>query len=209
MVNVVQKIATKYNVPVADSNLSVTEIQSTLGIYLLNHFSPSKNVHASLAIVNNVGVLIVGKSGVGKSEALLELIQNNHTFVSDDTVIIKKLGRSLFGYPSDLTKNFLESRGIGLIDVPYIYGVKAIKDSTEIQFVVELTETKEAYTFDRLGDDEDFYEALGSSIPKVFLPVKSGRTISSLIEAAVNVFLAKKEGLDPLSVISKRSKELR
>jgi len=180
-------------------------ITSTIGLQIATHIAKVEERHGSLVIVNGVGVMVVGKSGVGKSEAVVELIQLGHTFVSDDTVRIKRIGQTFIGYPAILTKDLLEVRGFGLINVKTIYGIKSVREKSNINLIIELVDTKgKEGTFDRLGISEIKEEILGGFIPKIQLPIKEGRSTSSLIEIAVNSHLAREMGDDPISTIAQR-----
>ncbi|MCP4336339.1 MAG: HPr kinase/phosphorylase [Mycoplasma sp.] len=199
------KICNKYNVPMASTDIHVSEISSLLSIQLAEEFAPSERVHACLVEIDGVGVMINGNSGIGKSEAVIELIQAGFNFISDDTVIIKRIGTKFIGAPSEITNGFLEVRGLGLIDVPYIYGTRTIREKTEIQLVIELVENdNKKDNEDRLGIKKNYFEILGSKIPKVIVPVKQGKSVTSLIIAAVNLFIADKQGHKPLKEITKR-----
>ena len=199
--------ANKYKIPVADTKLHLSVLTTTISSYLVRFFAEQKGVHASLVIVNGVGVMITGKSGIGKSEAVLELIQGGHSFVSDDTVILKRIGRRFFGYPAEITKGLLEARGIGLINIPHIYGMRAVKSSAQVELVLELISSEDLKEPDRLGIKELKYKVLGSHIALMQIPVNKGRTVASLIEAATNVYLAKKDGQDALKIIETRSEK--
>ncbi|WP_127942773.1 MULTISPECIES: HPr(Ser) kinase/phosphatase [unclassified Mycoplasma] len=196
----------RFKIPVSQVKHHLSGVISTIGLYLATYFAPSQSVHGSLMIVNGVGVLITGKSGIGKSEAVLELIQNGHLFISDDTVIVKRIGRQIIGESAPITSGILEARGIGLVDIGHVYGFKVVKESTTIDFVVELVVPDSLQKFDRLGTQNLRYEVLQTTLPKVKIPIYQGRSSATLIEAAANVYLAKKDGINPLETITKRQK---
>ncbi len=162
IVKLVVKQANKLEIPVCSTHDHLSASISTIGSYLANYFAPHKDIHGSLVIVNGVGVAIVGEPGIGKSEAVLELIQNNHSFVSDDTIVLKRIGKQFIGYPAVITRELLEARGIGLIDISLVYGAKVIKDSSPVDLVVELVTQDHTTVFDRLGNSELKYEVLNS-----------------------------------------------
>ncbi|OAD18127.1 HPr kinase/phosphorylase [Mycoplasmopsis meleagridis] len=201
--NWVVNVANKYQVPIYCPDSSTATIVTTIGTYLTDFFSKEEQVHGCLVSVAGTGVLIVGKSGVGKSEAVLDLIQRGHVFISDDAVLIKHIGSNFYGTSPELTKNFIEVRGIGLIDVKYTYGIKAIADGAVIDLVVELV-VPEGQQFDRLGIEYLRYKILDGSIVKTQIPIRNGFSAASLIEAAVSTFLARKEGFSVLDQIEKR-----
>ncbi len=199
------KIANKYGVPIVGTKLHVSELTSLLSNYISEEFAPSKDLHASLVEIDGIGVMIQGESGIGKSEAVLELIQSGYNFISDDTVKIKRIGNHFVGLASPITEGFLEVRGLGLIDIPYVYGVRTMRKKTEVQLVIHLSQNdKSKDNEDRLGVEKKFLEILGSKIPKVIIPVKEGKSVAALIVAAVNLFLADKQQHTPLEEIQKR-----
>ncbi|VEU77996.1 HPr(Ser) kinase/phosphatase [Mycoplasmopsis columbinasalis] len=201
-------LADSYKVPVYWSKNSTNTIIVTIGTYLNDFFSPEVQVHGCLITLGGTGVLITGKSGVGKSEATLELIQKGHVFISDDAVLIRHIGSNFYGIAPELTRNFLEVRGLGLIDIKYTYGIKSIAEGAVIDLVVELVQANEENViFDRLGTDNLRYEILDGSLPLIRIPVKNGFSSGTLIEAAVSTFLARKDGVSVLEQIISR-KEL-
>ena len=206
IVEKIVKVADKYNIPVVKSSQHLAHILMTIGWYIVKYLAESVDIHGSLVVVNGVGVMIIGKSGIGKSEAVLELIHKGSMFVSDDTVVLKRIGTDFIGEPAKLTKNFLEARGIGFIDIAKIYGLKSTKDSANINLVVELLPSEELNNVDRLGNQNLKYEVLGGTIDKIQIPVENGRTLSSLIEAAVNTHIAKRHGHDAFEIIKSRQK---
>ena len=195
----------EFNVAVAKVNSHLSGIRSNIGMYLQKYFAKAEDVHGSLVIVNGIGVMIIGKSGIGKSEAVLELIQKGHTFVSDDTVVVKRIGNEFIGEPSEITKNFLEARGLGFVDIKDIYGAKSVREATNIELVIELLPASELNKVDRLGNQDLKYKIHNGFISKIQIPVENGRSLSALIEAGTNVYYAKKQGVDPLSVIKGRT----
>ncbi|VEU75497.1 HPr kinase/phosphorylase [Mycoplasmopsis maculosa] len=199
-------ICDEYKIPIYISDKSTSKITSTIGTYLSDFYSEETQVHGCLTVVYGVGVLIIGESGIGKSEATHELIQNGHLFVADDAVLIKHIGANFFGRSPLLTRDLLEMRGTGLVNVLHLYGVKSISRGAVVNLVVELVEKNNiSYSsLDRLGDKEMSYPILGGKIKKVQVPVKVGASVSSLIEAAVIAYLSKKEGFDALKLLEDR-----
>lgn len=206
MVDIIVNICNEFRIPVHQSTTHLSTIIMNVGWYIINFFAKQTVIHGSLVIINGVGVMIIGKSGIGKSEAVLELIQKGHYFVSDDTVILKRIGTDFIGEPPMITKDFLESRGIGFIDIPKIYGLKSIKNSVKVDLVIELLPSKELNNVDRLGNRNLKYEVLDGEIDKIQIPVENGRTLSALIEAAANVYISKKIGQNPMEIIFERNK---
>ncbi|TDV24093.1 Hpr(Ser) kinase/phosphatase [Mycoplasmopsis mustelae] len=200
----IESIANKYHVPVCITNLSSSSITTIIGSYLNNYFCEEVQVHGCLVLVGGTGVLIIGQSGVGKSEAALELVQKGHILISDDSVLIKNNGNLFIGRSPKITRNMLEVRGIGIIDIKYTYGIKAVASSTIIHLVVELVRSDVQNELDRLGIGFLSYPILGRSIKKIQIPIKEGGSVSSLIEAAVSAYLSKHDGLDILREMEKR-----
>ncbi|WP_306429072.1 MULTISPECIES: HPr(Ser) kinase/phosphatase [unclassified Mycoplasma] len=204
-VRLIKEIASQYKVPVVHSDyLSSSYLTTSIGTYLNNHFAEVVQVHGCLMMIGGTGVLIVGPSGSGKSEAALELIQKGHIFISDDAVLIKDLGNRFVGLSPKITKDFLEIRGVGLIDIKYTYGVRAVASQTPIHLVVELVKKEEQNKLDRLGLDFLKYPIMGRSIKKIQIPTKEGGSVASLIESAVSAYLARHDGLNAIEKIEKR-----
>lgn len=204
---IIIEIASKNNVPVVLSDIPLSSLTTTIGVYLAEKFAQTEFVHGSLIIVNGVGVMIMGASGIGKSEIILELIQNDHIFVSDDAVFVKRIGNNFIGYSPEITKDILEARGLGLLDIRTIYGDRAIRSKTNIDLVVELKHSEEIVDFDRIGDKNLLYSILGGKISLINIPVKAGRSASSLVIAAASLFISKQNGIDALKIIEERSKQ--
>jgi len=153
----------------------------------------SKQIYGSMVSVYETGVLLLGESGVGKSETSLELISRGHSLVADDAVVISLLPNSrLSGTAPEMTARILEIRGLGIIDVSEIFGTSAYKKELELSLCAELCSPEEFTASHRLGSGLDFEEMLGVRLPKFVLPVKIGRNIPVLIEAAVKIHLAEK-----------------
>ncbi|QSF13450.1 HPr(Ser) kinase/phosphatase [Mycoplasma sp. Mirounga ES2805-ORL] len=204
-------IADKHKVPLYIAQPNGVSITAGIGIFLNEFFSKQIQIHGCLVSINGLGVLIVGKPGIGKSEATLSLIQKGHIFISDDSVVVKQISENFYGESPEITQNLIEIRGIGLIDVKYTYGIKSITKGSMIKLVVELVGEEDSHhiNFDRLGIEYLKYNVLEGSIPKVQVPIKGGSSAASLIEAAVSAYLAKKDGMDIAKELTNRSKKSR
>jgi HPr kinase/phosphorylase len=157
-------------------------------------FAPQKSIHGVLVEVYGVGILILGDSGVGKSETALELIERGHRLVADDVVDIRCInGNVLMGSGANkIIGHHMEIRGLGIINITHLFGVGAIRDRKQIQLVVNLEEWDSEKAYDRLGTDDKYQEILGVSVPKLEIPVKPGRNVPIIIEtAAMNERLKK------------------
>ncbi|CAC13884.1 HPR(SER) KINASE/PHOSPHATASE [Mycoplasmopsis pulmonis] len=200
------EIANKHKTPVIFYKASLSEINTILGIYLLQYFAKKVQVHGTLVSVFGMGILIVGDSGLGKSEAALELVQKGHVLISDDAVLVSHYGNKYFGKAPYITKNLIEVRGLGLIDILSVHGLKSVLPECEINFVVELKDYEQNKSnFDRLGNKVLKYQIGEWKIPKIEIPIRQGRSVASLIEASANMFLSKLNGHDVLAMIQERS----
>jgi len=154
-------------------------------IALEDEFAPVASEHGSMVDIMGVGVLIRGKSGIGKSECVLGLIERGYSLVSDDITRFRNLeGRDLIGNSKELTRFHMEVRGIGIINVAAIFGAGSVRPEKELDLVVTLKDWQEVPDIDRIGLDRDTYEILGIPIPHVTIPVKTGRDLARLVEVA-------------------------
>lgn len=174
-------------IPLLMTHQSTTQLFYLLIRYLTNQLAPSTLVHGVLVDVYGVGVLITGESGIGKSEAALELIKSGHLLVADDAVEVRRVDEeSLRGNSPIRIRHLLEVRGLGILDVTALFGTGAVRDEKEIHLIVHLEEWKEEKFYDRLGmDPPPAREILGISIPEITVPVRPGRNLASIIEVAV------------------------
>jgi HPr kinase/phosphorylase len=179
--------------PVLQTDLSSSEFTTRLIRVLGNVFAPKQSIHGVLVEVFGIGVLILGDSGVGKSEAALALIERNHRLVADDLVEIRRIGGNiLMGTGSGVSSHHMEIRGLGIINITHLFGVGAIRDKKQIQVAVKLEEWDAAKSYDRIGAEQNFIDILGVQVPYLTIPVKPGRNIPILIEtAAMNERLKK------------------
>jgi HPr kinase/phosphorylase len=185
--------AEKAECPILQTDLETSEFVIRLTRILSNIFAPSKSIHGVLVEVYGLGILILGDSGVGKSETALELIERGHRLVADDVVEIHCVnGNILMGQGANrIIGHHMEIRGLGIINITHLFGVRAIRDRKEVQLVVLLEAWDSAKNYDRLGS-EQFMEILGVSVPKLEIPVKPGRNIPIILEvAAMNERLKK------------------
>ncbi|MBS2023107.1 MAG: HPr kinase/phosphorylase [Deltaproteobacteria bacterium] len=176
------------------SHLSSTFINNIEG-FLQEALTASTSVHGVLIDVIGVGVLILGKSGIGKSELALDLVSNGHRLVADDIVDLKrKHGGSLYGSGSEIIKHHMEVRGLGIVNIKDLFGVASVRDRKKVELVVELVEWDDKAEYDRLGVDERKYSALDTEIPMLVLPVRPGRNLTTLVEVAARNHLLKLQG---------------
>lgn len=179
------KYANEYSVPVLKSNLSVTPTSAKLYDYLHDKLAPIQTIHGTLMDINGMGTLIIGKSGIGKSEIALDLIKKGNKLVADDSIeIIEREPGVLVGTAPNLLKEHIEIRGIGIVNVVKMFGIGAYRTSKKIDLVVLLEEWQKGKTYDRLGLEEDSVTYFNTVIPQVTIPVTVGRSIALLIESA-------------------------
>jgi HPr kinase/phosphorylase len=163
--------------------------------YLEDQLSPTTSIHGVLMDVLGVGVLLLGKSGIGKSEAALDLVMRGHRLVADDIVDIRRRPPdNVFGSGSDIIKHHMEIRGLGIINIKDLFGIAAVRDTKKIELVIELVEWREDEEYDRLGVEEMTMSILDVEIPKLKIPVRPGRPTTSIIEVAARNQLLKIQG---------------
>lgn len=198
------ELAQKHNITI----LRVEKPTSQVIMELINHINlviaPSTTIHGVLLEVYGIGVLITGKSGVGKSETALELLMRGHRLVSDDTVEIKRVEEQLRGESPALTRHFMEIRGIGILDIERLYGVGAVKQYEFIDLIVELELWDENKVYDRIGLDEETTEILEVKVPKVTVPLRPGRNIAMIVEVAARNNRQKRLGYNAAQVLNER-----
>lgn len=189
--------ANQVGIPVFSSSLPTPVFTGRLHLFLEEEFGPYEIVHGDLVEVYGIGVLILGKSGIGKSECALDLIRRGHRLVADDAVLLKRVtGHRIFGMsPNPLMRHYMEVRGVGIIDVVTLFGVTAVRSRKRVELVVTLKEWEEAKDLDRTGLEEDYYYILGERLPHVTIPVKPGRITSIIVEVAAMNLRAKKMGI--------------
>ena len=182
------ELANKYNVPLLRSRKATSPFMAELIRWLNTELAPRCSVHGVLVDIYGEGVLIMGESGIGKSEVALELIHRGHRLVSDDVVEIKKVSdETLIGTAPDITRHFIELRGIGIIDVKSLFGVESIKETQGIDMVIKLEEWDKDKEYDRLGLEETYTEILGNRVVSHNIPIRPGRNLAVIVEtAAVN-----------------------
>ncbi len=193
------------NVPLLRTYMETTAFINNLIIYLNNVLAPKTTKHGVLVDVFGVGVLLTGKSGIGKSETALELIKRGHRLVSDDAVIIRNVQNSLIGTSPEIIRHFMEIRGIGIMDVQRSYGVRATADEKHIDLVVEMEHWDSNKNYDRLGGNTLFEEILGVYVPKIVLPITPGRNLPIILEAAATTHALRLSGYDAANILIEKS----
>ncbi len=200
------ELAAKSGTVVLKSQTSTaTKLTAEMTSYLNHKLAPMETVHAVLLDIYGMGVLITGDSGIGKSEAALELVKRGHRLVADDVVIVKRISENrLIGESPETIKHMMEIRGVGIINVELMYGVSAIIDSKSIDLVVHLEFWDKNKDYDRLGMAQDRREILGVSVPLLTIPVHPGRNLAIIMESAARYTRLQQSGYNALDEIAER-----
>ncbi len=199
------KKALESEIPVLGTEQSTSVFEAELINALSLELAPSTGLHGVLVDVYGEGLLITGESGIGKSEAALELIRRGHRLVADDTVEIKKTTQNtLLGYAPSTTKHFIELRGIGIIDVKSLYGVECVKDIQRIDLVIKLEDWKKGAEYDRLGLQDEHMEILDVPVVCHSLPIRPGRNLAVICETAAVNHRQKKMGYNAAEELYRR-----
>lgn len=189
------ELANRYQVPILCTERTTSSFMAEIIRWLCVKLAPSISIHGVLVDVYGEGVLIMGESGIGKSESALELIKRGHRLVSDDVVEISKVSDiTLVGSAPDITRHFIELRGIGIIDVKTLFGVEHVKNTQSIDLVIKLEEWDRDKEYDRLGLKEEYTEILGNKVVCHSLPIRPGRNLAVIVEAAAVNHRQKKMG---------------
>lgn len=192
------KFCDRERIPVLRSQAMSSTSTETISRYLERRLAPRMTVHGVLIEIFGLGVLILGPSGIGKSECALELVLKGHSLITDDAVEITRFGMDrLSGAGGEVLKHHMELRGLGIINIRELFGVSATGASQDIDFAVRLERWKADAEYDRLGIEQATVDYLGVSIPLIVMPVAPGRNVSTLIEVAARIHLLKQRGYQP------------
>ena len=179
------ELAEKYSVPLLRTESATSAFMSALIAYLNVQLAPRRTRHGVLVEVYGEGILILGESGVGKSETAIELVKRGHRLVADDAVEIKRVSdKTLVGSSPEIIRHFVELRGIGIIDVKEIFGIGAVKDTENINMIIHLEPWEEGKQYDRLGMVDEYTNIMGINVPSLTIPVKLGRNLAVIVEVA-------------------------
>lgn len=190
--------ARQFSVPLLLVNVPSARAIDEIAEFLEAKLAPSTTIHGVLTEVFGLGVLITGKSGIGKSECGLELVLRGHRLVSDDMVVIRRLGTDrLVGSGPEFLRFHMELRGLGIINIRDLFGISSVSGRKEIDLAIELIRWQEREELDRIGSQERRYELLETSVPLIALPVAPGRNVSALVEVAVRIQMLRKQGYKP------------
>ena len=201
-------VAHERKIPILGTDRGTSEFMSELIFELNVLLAPCATIHGVLVDVYGEGILITGESGIGKSEAALELIKRGHRLVTDDAVEIRKVSdETLVGSAPDITKHFIELRGIGIIDVKTLFGVSSVKDTQNIDLVIRLEDWDKDKEYDRLGLEEEYTEYLGNKIVCHNIPIRPGRNLAVICESAAINHRQKKMGYNAAQELYRRVQE--
>ena len=190
------EMAQHYGRTLLRTKLTAVEFTGLAIDYLNHELAPMVTRHGVLLDVYGEGVVIMGDSGIGKSETAIELIKRGHRLVADDAVEIRRIGNSLIGSAPELIRDYLEVRGVGVIDIQKIFGMGAVQESTQIDLIIKFEEWTDGYVYDRLGLDDDYMQILDVSVPCVTIPVRAGRNLAGIAEIAAMNNRQKKYGFN-------------
>ena len=201
-------LAAERGLPVYRSGADTTRVVVEMIYYLNNQLAPRTTMHGVLVEVYGVGVLLTGESGVGKSEAALELVKRGHRLVADDVVEIRRVSENrLIGAAPPTIRNLMEIRGIGIIDIASMFGIGSVEPSRSINMVVHLEYWDAAKSYDRLGDEQRTTPILGVDVPWLLLPIRPGRNVAVVLEVAARNHTLRKQGYSAAEVLEKRMLE--
>jgi HPr kinase/phosphorylase len=199
------ELANERGIPVVRTLLKTAEFYTRIKPFLEDHYAPTTTIHGSLADVHGVGLLFTGASGIGKSEAVLDLVERGHRLVADDMVIASRHGTGIIiGRAHDLQGHHMEIRGVGIIDVESLFGIRSIRQQKRIEVVVHLETWDENAHYDRTGLDPQHIEILGVSMPRVVVPLNPGKNITVITEVVALNHLLKYSGVDSAALFDQK-----
>ena len=193
------------HIPLFTTERVTSVVIEGLTAFLEESLAPRATYHGVLLEVGGLGTLLLGDSGVGKSECALALVQRGHRLVADDLVVIQRFPNDvLIGSSSGLIRHHMELRGLGIVNVPMLFGVAAVLERHTVEFIIQLTEWKEGTKVDRLGLDDEVQDVLGVAVPRVSMPVATGRDVALLVEIAARNQLLKRRGFNAAREIAQK-----
>ena len=202
------RVANENGVPVFSTPRKTSSFMAEVIRWLNVELAPCISIHGVLVDVYGVGVMIMGESGIGKSEAALELIKRGHRLVTDDVVEIKKVSDdTLVGTAPDITRHLIELRGIGIIDVKMLFGVQSVRETQTIDLVITLEDWNKDKEYDRLGLEEEYTEFLGNKVVCHSIPIRPGRNLAIIVESAAANFRQKRMGYNAAQELYRRVQE--
>ena len=200
--------ARKRDTPLFVSDLISSEFINTVRNHLQEKLSPSTTAHGVLVDVLGIGILIIGKSGIGKSEAALDLVTRGHRLVADDVVALRQVGPNLiYGQGAGIIKHHMEIRGLGIINIKDLYGHSSVRDLKKVEMVIELFDWNADVEHERLGFEDRFHSLLGEELPFLAIPVRPGRNVATIVEVAARNQLLKLQGRHSAKIFKQKMNE--
>ncbi len=191
-------LATEAGIPLLKTKINIMQFLQDIGTYLYIKFAPTTTVHGGLVDLYGVGILLTGKSGIGKSEIALDIVERGHRLVADDVVNIQKTAKNvLIGKPEELLQDTIEVRGLGIVNIRKLFGVRAVRVQKRVEIQIELLHWDPEEQYERFGLNDDFTTILGVDIPHIRLPINPGKNISVIVETIALTYLIKLYGDDP------------
>lgn len=198
-------LANLHAIPLLRTSLPTTRLMNLLSTYLESVFAPIVHVHGELLDVFGMGAMIMGRSGVGKSECALELIERGHRLVADDVVILRRMSKyDLIGRSSDIVKYHMEIRGLGILNIEKLFGVASVVEEKRVDLVVRLERWDESVEYERLGIDDKFYTIFDVKVPEYVVPVQPGRNLSIMVEMAALTQRLKNTGYNAAQIVEEQ-----
>ncbi len=201
------KIARKSGTPICKTPLQTVDFLSLVRDFLKDQFAMQMMVHGSMVDVYGIGILLKGKSGIGKSEIALDLVERGHRLVADDVVMLTKKSNVLMASATEMNKHFMEIRGLGIVDVLSMFGIRAVRYQKRLEVIVELTLWEESEDVERTGLNHDFSSILGLDIPRIQLPITPGKNITVIAEVIAMNYLLRHYGYDPAKAFRDKLKK--
>ena len=203
--SVLTGLCRRRNIPLFTTERLTSIVIEGLTAFLEESLAPRATLHGVLMEVGGLGTLLLGDSGVGKSECALSLVQRGHRLVADDLVVVQRFPNDvLIGSSSGLIRHHMELRGLGIVNVPMLFGVAAVLERHTVEFVIQLKDWDDQTEVDRLGLDEEFEDILGVAVPRVRMPVATGRDVALLVEIAARNQLLKRRGFNAAREIAQK-----
>lgn len=199
------RIADEMNVPLFRTPLKSKNFVTEATVMIEEHFAPTTNLHGTLMDIKGIGTLMRGQSGVGKSECALALIERGYSLVADDLVYVKKVGeKDVLGYGAELSRGYMECRGLGILNIADLFGVRAVRKEKRIDLVITFTEWKPGVNEERVGLDKNYFNLVGKDVPHIVIYVRPGRDLARLVEVAAMVEALSIMGHDSVEEFNQR-----
>jgi HPr kinase/phosphorylase len=201
--NYLLELLIKANIAILKTDKDITVVRDVLSDFLIDHFAPQMIVHGTFTDIHGVGILFVGKSAIGKSEIALDLVERGHRLVADDSVMLtNKQDATIMGTSTRIAKHFMEIRGVGIIDVRAMFGIRSVRFQKRLEVIVELVEYDASDDYTRTGLESSFAEVMGVQLSYVKLPIYPGKNITVIAEAIALNYLLRTYGYNPAKVMA-------